>query len=162
MAKLEGWSCPTHVQQLMRKCCLNPMAEVGRELRTARRSCPGVDGRSTWVRRARDVQAQLVWDHGGSGVVSTAETLLMRRAAILEAELERFEGIFAAAGEADAAQLNLYQTCANTQRRLLEAIGLERRARDVTPNLDQYTALRQDFTESAGKSGGAEAGEPCR
>ena len=123
---------------------------------------PGVDNRSTWVRRARDVQAQLVQDRGGVGVVSSAETLIMRRAAILEAELERFEGIFAAAGEADAAQLNLYQTCANTQRRLLEAIGLERRARDVTPNLDQYTALRQDFTESAGRSDGAEAGEPCR
>ena len=110
---------------------------------------PGVDGRSTWVRRARDVQAQLVQDRGGAGVVSAAEALIMRRAAILEAELERFEGIFAAAGEADAAQLNLYQTCANTQRRLLEAIGLERRARDVTPSLQQYAAMPQAVEEPA-------------
>jgi hypothetical protein len=113
---------------------------------------PGVDGRSTWVRRARDVQAQLVQDRGGAGLVSAAETLLMRRAAILEAELERLEGIFAAAGEADGGQLGLYQTCANTQRRLLEAIGLERHARDVTPSLEQYaTHLRaQTGSEGAG------------
>jgi hypothetical protein len=113
---------------------------------------PGVDGRSTWVRRARDVQAQLVQDRGGAGLVSAAEALIMRRAAILEAELERLEGIFAAAGEADGGQLGLYQTCANTQRRLLEAIGLERRARDVTPSLEQYaTHLRaQTGSEGAG------------
>lgn len=99
---------------------------------------PGVDGRSGWVRRARDIQAQLVQDRGGQSLVSAAEALIMRRAAVLEAELERMEGIFAAAGEADNAQLGLYQTVANTQRRLLEAIGLERRARDVTPTLEAY------------------------
>ena len=114
---------------------------------------PGVDGRSTWVRRARDVQTQLVQDRGGSGVVSSAETLIMRRAAVLEVELERLEGIFAAAGEADAGQLGLYQTCANTQRRLLEAIGLERRARDVTPSLEQYATHLRAQTGSEG--GGA-------
>jgi hypothetical protein len=101
---------------------------------------PGVDGRSTWVRRAKDVHSQLVQDRGGVEVVSLAETLIMRRAAVLESELERLELIFAKAGKAEPSELCLYQTCANTQRRLLESIGLERRARTLVPTLEQFTA----------------------
>lgn len=99
---------------------------------------PGIDGRSVWSRRARDVHRQLVQDRGGVSVVSTAETLIARRAAVLEAELERYEVGFAEAGEAEASALCLYQTVANCQRRLLEAIGLERRARDVTQTIEQF------------------------
>jgi len=32
----------------------------------------------------------------------------------------------------------LYQRTSNSLRRLLEAVGLERRARDITPNLRDY------------------------
>ena len=103
---------------------------------------PGVDGRSTWVRRARDVQAQLVSDRGGADMVSEAETLIIRRASVLEAELERLEAIFALAGEADVPSLDLYQRIANTQRRLLESIGLDRRAKDVTPDIYSIAATK--------------------
>jgi len=34
----------------------------------------------------------------------------------------------------------LYATLGNAQRRLLETIGLRRRARDVTPSVDEYVA----------------------
>jgi hypothetical protein len=53
----------------------------------------------------------------------------------LTVELERMEGGFALAGEALPGQIDLYQRTANSLRRLLEAIGLERRKRDVTPTL---------------------------
>jgi hypothetical protein len=36
--------------------------------------------------------------------------------------------------------LDLYQRTAGGLRRLLEAIGIQRRPRDVTPTLDQYLA----------------------
>jgi hypothetical protein len=101
---------------------------------------PGVDGRSTWVRRARDVHGMLITDKGGAEAVSVAETLIMRRAAVLESELERLELIFAKAGKAEPSELCLYQTCANAQRRLLETIGLERRSRDITPTLASFVA----------------------
>ena len=90
-------------------------------------------------------------------MVSSAETLIMRRASVLEAELERLEGIFAAAGEADNGQLGLYQTVANTQRRLLEAVGLERRARNVTPSLMEYAAeVRRSALGASGAAGASE------
>jgi hypothetical protein len=48
-------------------------------------------------------------------------------------ELERLEVKFATAGEASPDDLEFYQRTAGNLRRLLESIGLRRRARDVTP-----------------------------
>ena len=99
---------------------------------------PGVDGRSTWVRRLRDLIALHLNDLGGDDDVSEATRSIIRRAATLTTELERMEAAFALAGEAQPDQLETYQRCANTLRRLLESIGFERRARDITPNNDRY------------------------
>jgi hypothetical protein len=100
----------------------------------------GVDQRSTWVRRAKDVAALLVSDHGGAGMVSEAEKLIIRRAAVIEVELNRMEKRFAQAGEAPAADLDAYQRAAGNQRRLLESVGLKRVPRDVTPSLENFHA----------------------
>ena len=59
----------------------------------------------------------------------------VRRVATLTVELERMESGFALAGEALPVQIDLYQRTANSLRRLLEAIGIERRQRDVSPSL---------------------------
>jgi hypothetical protein len=48
---------------------------------------PGVDGRSTWVRRLRDVMALHLSDLGGDDNVSEAERSIIRRAATLTVEL---------------------------------------------------------------------------
>jgi hypothetical protein len=47
-----------------------------------------------------------------------------------------------AGGAADIATLDAYQRAANSLRRLLESVGLERGARDVTPTLEQYLARK--------------------
>ena len=94
---------------------------------------PGIDGRSVWVRRAKDLNAQHVADLGGPDNVSAAERSITRRIAVLSVELENLEMRFANAGSASAVDLDLYQRVANTLRRLLEAIGLQRRAKDITP-----------------------------
>jgi hypothetical protein len=96
---------------------------------------PGVDGRSTWVRRLRDLIALHLSDLGGDDAVSEAERSIVRRVATLTVELERMESGFALAGEALPGQIDLYQRTANSLRRLLESIGLERRTRDVSPSL---------------------------
>ena len=99
---------------------------------------PNVDGRSTWVRRLRDVMALHLSDLGGEAAVSEAERSIIRRASTLTVELERMESEFANADEADRSALDLYQRTAGNLRRLLESIGLERRARGLTPTIDQY------------------------
>ncbi|WP_244571229.1 hypothetical protein [Mesorhizobium carmichaelinearum] len=96
---------------------------------------PGVDGRSIWARRFRDLLGQHVADLGGEGAVSEAERSIARRATALEVELERLELRFATAGEAEAADLDLYSRASNTMRRHFEALGLQRRQRDITPSL---------------------------
>jgi hypothetical protein len=153
----------------------------------------GVDGRSPWIRRCKDIIAEHVSDCGGSDNISAAERSLIRRAATIATELERLESKFAAAAqgkftprllllaensmamaaryqpmrtnddgtkvvnpehneehyakwmaaareairavaasEASAADLDAYQRAANSLRRLLEALGLKRRCRDVS------------------------------
>src|SRR5262245_66487756 len=91
---------------------------------------PGVDGRSAWVRRAKDVLSAHLSDCPDA---SAAERSIIRRAAVLTVELERLEAQFALAGEADAETLDLYGRVSGNLRRLLEAVGLQRRPRDITP-----------------------------
>ena len=87
---------------------------------------PGVDGRSTWVRRLRDLLQLYVVDLGGETALSVAEHAIVRRAATLQVECERLELQFALAGEASPSALDLYQRTANSLRRLHESLGLQR------------------------------------
>jgi hypothetical protein len=104
---------------------------------------PNVDGRTFWVRRYRDLIALHLSDLGGEEAASEGEKALTRRCACLIIELERLEQRFALAGEASPKALLLYQTCANTLRRLLATLGLQRRSRDITPSLAEYLNARR-------------------
>jgi hypothetical protein len=57
---------------------------------------------------------------------------------VLATELERIEGTFAANGQADAADLDLYGKTSAVLSRLLEKVGLERRLRDITPSIGEF------------------------
>jgi phytoene dehydrogenase-like protein len=103
---------------------------------------PGVDGRSAWVRRCKEIIEAHLSDLGGEDNTSAAERSLIRRAAVLTTELERLEARFASAGEASERDLDLYIRAAGNLRRLLEALGLQRRPRDVAPTLGEL--LRED------------------
>jgi hypothetical protein len=105
---------------------------------------PNVDGRTFWVRRFRDLLALHTQDLGGDSNISEAERAILRRAATLIVELERMEMLFAQAGEATPLQLELYQRTANTVRRLLESLGLQRRQRDMTPTVEEYVRSIED------------------
>jgi len=67
---------------------------------------------------------------------------------VLETELERLELAFALAGEAEPAQIDLYQRTANSLRRLLESVGLQRRPREVE-SLSDPLHYRVDEDEAA-------------
>jgi hypothetical protein len=94
-------------------------------------------------------------DLGGSDRASEAEKAIVRRIATLIVEPERLEMCFAEAGEATDHQLELYQRTANTLRRLLEAVGLQRRPKDVTPTLDQYLKQRHPIIDHGDGDGEA-------
>jgi hypothetical protein len=97
---------------------------------------PGVDGRSAWVRRCKDIINLHLADLGGANNCSAAEHSIIRRASVMTVELEHLEAKFANAGVANPSDLDLYFRGCGNLRRLLEGLGLERRARDVTTIID--------------------------
>jgi hypothetical protein len=97
----------------------------------------GADGRGLWPRRLKDLIGDHISDLGGESNCSSAERSLIRRASVLEVELERYESKFATNGEATDKDLDLYQRTAGNLRRLLESVGLKRVPRDIT--LDPLT-----------------------
>jgi hypothetical protein len=99
---------------------------------------PAVDRRSVYGRRFRDIVGLFVSDYGGVENCSAAEQALIQRASCLVVELERMENRFAQAEGATDNQLLLYGATAKTLNRLLMSLGLRRRPRDVSLDLNQY------------------------
>ena len=108
----------------------------GREL------LPGIDQRSTWARRMRDLIELHVDDLGGLDNTSEAQRSLLRRISVLEVEAEYLETAFAQRN-ASGKKYDLYLRIVGLLKRLYELIGLERVARDVTPDLKDYLAATQ-------------------
>jgi hypothetical protein len=108
---------------------------------------PNTDGRSAWVRRCKDIIAELISDAGGESNTSAAERSIIRRSAAITVQLEQLEARFAMAPDVVTSDLDVYQRGANTLRRLFAAVGIKRRPRDVT-TLDPlaYAAAREDAT----------------
>ncbi len=103
----------------------------------------GTDGRNPWIRRCKDIAAAHTSDLGGEDAISEAQRSLIRRIAILTVQSEMLESKFAKAnGDAGTKDLDLYIRASGNLRRLLGAIGLQRRAKDVTPSFGDL--LRQD------------------
>jgi hypothetical protein len=90
----------------------------------------GVDGRSAVARRYRDVLNELISDLGGDP--SGAQSAIARRASALCVVCEQAEAEMVAGGALDLAE---FTTAANSLRRLLSDLGLERRAKDITQAL---------------------------
>ena len=103
----------------------------------------GCDGRGLWSRRLKGLLAEATSDMGGIDNMSAAERHIIRRACVLIVELERLEGKFAQASEVSVDDLDCYGRTAGNMRRLLESVGLQRRARDVTPDPLEYAARNE-------------------
>ena len=108
---------------------------------------PGVGraaSQSAWARLFRDMNETMLTHVGGADYASEPQRLVARRIAALETELRfqevKLAGIRNAGGEPDGGLLDLYSRISNTQRRLLEALGMQRVPRDVTPSLASYLA----------------------
>jgi ribosomal protein L30/L7E len=98
-----------------------------------------VDHRSPPMRRLRDLISDYSSDLGND--LTTAELALVRRAAMLELQLEMMETSWIQeGGNAGAKSLALYGRTTGNLRRVLQTLGLERRSKDVTriPTIDEY------------------------
>ncbi len=100
-----------------------------------------VDGRTEMARRFRDVLAEIVSDLGGADLLSEGQRQLARRAAMLSVEAERME---ASAVAGDAFDLDAFGSLSDRLGRCFNRIGLQRRSRDVTPNLRDYIAAHAE------------------
>jgi hypothetical protein len=89
----------------------------------------GGDPNSAWARRFHDLVVGHVVDAGGRDMISEAQFALCKRAAGLECELEKME---AQLSQGEQVDLDRYGRAASHLRRILESIGLERKAKDIT------------------------------
>lgn len=107
-------------------------------LTTGSRILHEVDGRSAWMRRFRDLIDAHQSDLGGREFLSEGQQALLRRAALLQLQLEMMEQKFALRddGVATYAEIEVYQRASGALRRLVESLGLNegRKARNVTPS----------------------------
>ncbi len=104
-----------------------------------------VDLRTHAGRRFVTLIGAMVSDLGGPENVSTAEMQLVRRAVALAVDLEFQEA--QALHDNDALDPDVFRVMADAQRRILQALGLRRRARDITPRLSDIIEGRA--TEAA-------------
>jgi hypothetical protein len=94
-----------------------------------------IDKRTSAFRKTTELISSIETDLGGPDRLSTAERQIVQRASLHGAMLESLEAAWLSGQEVD---LGLYATITNSQRRLLETVGLRRQARDVTPSLSAY------------------------
>ena len=100
---------------------------------------PGLDGRSATARRFRDLVNAFVADMGGLDRCSEIRLGLVRRLAATTVQAEMLEARMI---NGDAIDIATLCTLASTTVRLSQRLGLERRARNVTPSVGQYLAAR--------------------
>ena len=114
---------------------IRPKPEGSTRMGTQGTILQGVDMRTSGGRRFKELCADLV-DHLGDDPTAP-QLAIIRRAAALAVWCEQAEADQAQGKELDVAT---YTTATNTLRRLMADLGLERRARDVTPDLRDYIA----------------------
>jgi hypothetical protein len=124
---------------------ITPPVTAGRNL------LPDVDGRSAWSRKKRILVAAFVTDLGGPDEVSTAERILADKSATLTLQLEQLEAKLAE-GDHTHTTLDLYARGCGHLQRMLKAMGIKRRAKDVSPDgMTLRTKRLLDLWEMEGK-----------
>jgi hypothetical protein len=103
---------------------------------------PGANGQTSWNRTVRTVHGAMASHLGGEDMITTPETMLIRRIAVFEAEMRLMEAKIASDRQSkkdpDEKYIDLYSRLVNAQRRLLESVGMKRVPRTVVPTLEEY------------------------
>ena len=94
-----------------------------------------LDRRTAAAKRARDLINSVTTDLGGDENLATGEKQIIQRASLLGVMAEDVETRWLLGEAVDPVIL---ATLANAQRRLLEALGLRRRPKNMTPSVAEY------------------------
>ncbi len=108
-------------------------AEINGNVYLLTRAGRKIDLRTNASRHFVSLIEGLIADLGGLANVSVAEMELVRRAAALGVDLAYQES--QALHDNDNLDPHIYRTMAQAQRNILQALGLRRRTRDITPRL---------------------------
>jgi hypothetical protein len=137
----------------------SPPSKRRSRITSGARLLPTVRGDSQWGRIMGDVYNSALAHCGGADYVSELQRLQCRRIGALEAELVHAENRIAAARtageEPPPSLLDLYCRLSSAQRRHCEALGWQRTARDITPDLRKYIEQKSADTRVGGRSEGA-------
>ena len=114
-----------------------PPMQARTRLGTGSSAVANVDGRTHGGRRFRELAADLAHHLGGSP--TPPQQAIIQRAAALIIWCEGQETALANGADFDVAA---FTTAANSLRRLLADLGLDRRLKDVTPSLEQFLAAK--------------------
>ena len=95
------------------------------------RTLSDLDQRTRAAKLAQKLVSDLQADLGGEFELTAARAELIKRAALLGAMVEDLEARWL---EREPADLTTYGMLVDRQRRILEVLGLDRRARDKTPS----------------------------
>jgi hypothetical protein len=99
------------------------------------KSFADLDGRTAAYKSAQSLRNAIAADLGGADTLSAMQQAIVNNAAMLGAMLENIAARYLAGEVVDYAQ---FATLANSMRRLLADLGLERKAHDISPDLRTY------------------------
>lgn len=99
-----------------------------------------LDGRTRAAQAVKQTITAIEGDLGGGDHLSTAEQQIIKRAAITGGMLEDLAARWLMGEPVDP---GTYATLSNAERRLLETVGLKRRARDIVPSLASYIEAKR-------------------
>jgi hypothetical protein len=106
---------------------------------------PDVDGRSAIARRYRDIVSAILVDQGGADQCSEARKQLIRRFAAASVLAEQME---AALARGEPIEIAEHALLTSTLVRIAQRIGIDRRAKTITPNLRDYLEAKTVETEA--------------
>lgn len=107
-------------------------------------SLADIDRRTAAFRNSQALLADILADLGGAANASAGQRELAQRAAVLSALIGHAEAKWLLG---EAIDLGSYLASVNAYRRVLATLGLERRARNITPSPLEYA--RQKAAEAA-------------
>ena len=96
---------------------------------------PDIDGRRLIARRYRDIVSAILVDQGGEDRCSESRKQLIRRFAAAAVIAEQMEAKLANGGQISITE---HAQLSSTLVRIAQRIGINRRAKDITPALPDY------------------------
>ena len=96
---------------------------------------PDIDGRSAIARRFKDITSGILADQGGADQCSEGRLQLVRRFAAAAVLAEQLESRLANGEQID---IQKHALLCSTLTRLAQRIGIDRRAKNITPSLGDY------------------------